>query len=168
MGSVLKGSLDSLGLRHKVAEQQAVEKWREVVGPRIAAVTFVESVRDGVMFVSCKSSMWASELTLHTPDILKKLEKAVGRKVITDIRYGARGFKRAPVRDEAAEDNFEPEKVKLSEADKDAAAKTASQVDAIELATRIEKAVLAGIRREKAIKKVDVGGDSGRRSGGQG
>jgi hypothetical protein len=151
LGSVLKGSLDSLGLRHKVAEQQAAEKWREVVGPQIAGVTFVESVRDGVLFVSCKSSMWASELTLHTPDILKKLEKAVGRKVITDIRFGARGFKRRSSQDESKEDEFEPETVQLTEDEKEEAAKAAAQVDAMELAEKIERAVLAGKRRKKAM-----------------
>lgn len=151
LGSVLKQSLDSAGLRHKVAEQQAVGKWGEVVGPQIARVTWVESVRDGVMFVSCKSSMWASELTLHTPDILKKLEKAVGRRVITDIRYGARGFKRVARETEPVEGEFEPENIQLTEDEKDAAAKIAAEVDAVELAGRIERAVLAGKRRRKMI-----------------
>lgn len=152
VGSVLKSNLDSLGMRHKIAEQQAIEKWSEVVGADIAAVTHADQVRDGRMFVSCKSSMWASELTLHTPDILKKLERAVGRKVITDISFGARGFRRTQPSEEPGPGMVEPENIRLSKAATEAAAEAASVAEARELADRIEKAMLAVKRREKAME----------------
>jgi hypothetical protein len=147
----MKSTLDSLGLRQKIAEQQAIEKWREVVGPQIAAVTYVDSVRDGVMFVSCKSSMWASELTLHAPDILKRLEQSVGRKVIRELRFGSRGFKKSQPK-ESTEGEFEPDRVRLTAEEQDAAARTAAEAASIELAQKIERAILAGKRRRKALE----------------
>lgn len=155
LGSVLKRSLNSSGLRHNIAERQAVDKWGEVVGPQIAGVTTVETVRDGVLFVPCKNSMWASELSLHTQEILKKLEAIVGRRVITDIRFSARGFRKALEQQAGGaetDETVDMDRIKLSKSEEAAAAAAASSTDADELAQRIRKAVLAGKRRERAIK----------------
>ena len=92
VGSFVKPTLQDLGVQGKVLEQQALAKWREVVGPQIAASSKADAIRDGVLFVTCKSSMWSSELSLHRQDITKRLNAAVGREIITDIRFTARGF----------------------------------------------------------------------------
>ena len=84
-------------------EREAVEKWKEVVGPQVAASTGAERVRDGILFVCCKSSMWSSELSFYKDDIVKRLNAAVGRNLITDIRFSAKGFTRARQR-ESSED----------------------------------------------------------------
>ncbi len=82
-------------MQQRILEQQAMAKWREVVGPQIAASSRPDSVREGMLFVTCKSSMWSSELSLHKPDIVKRLNAAVGKKIIEDIRFTARGFRKA-------------------------------------------------------------------------
>lgn len=155
LGAVLKGSLDSLGLRQKVVEQQAAAKWAAVVGPQIAAVSRVDRITDGVMFVACKSSMWASELTLHANDILGKLEKELGKRVVKEIRFSARGFRKAceDAGGGEQEGKIETSGVRLSDEEKRAAAAAASAAKSEELAARIEKAVLACKMREKVLRR---------------
>ena len=92
---MLHASLDHMGFRQKVLEQQAIMRWKETVGPQIAASSVAEKVRDGALFVCCKSSMWANELSLHKQDIIKRLNKSLGKQIIIDIRFSARGFKQA-------------------------------------------------------------------------
>ena len=42
---------------------------------------------DGILFVKVESSTWRSELTLHKENIIKKLNKKVGKPVIAEIRF---------------------------------------------------------------------------------
>lgn len=149
LGGYLGASLDNLGLTQRILEHQALGKWADVVGPQIAASTVAERVRDGIMFVCCKSSMWSNELTLHKSDIIKRLNKAVGKKAITDIRFSARGFRKVLEQVKKEENDTRVrnlEKVAVDESSSEAAAKVASQVEDVKLAQRIEKAILSSKR----------------------
>ena len=48
--------------------------WREVAGPGLAP--FAE--RDGVLTVACESAAWAHELELLGPDLLTRMNDALG------------------------------------------------------------------------------------------
>lgn len=49
--------------------------------------------------MAVKSSVWANELSLLKADIIKKLNRHLGRGTIVDIRFQARGFLKAGARD---------------------------------------------------------------------
>lgn len=147
-------SLDELGLRHKILEHQAVDKWKQVVGPHIAAATVVERVHDGTLFVCCKSSAWANECSFHKEHIIKELNRAAGKKVITDIRFSSRGFKRA-LEVSLAGQELSPakgniESIELDPSASEVAQKVASVSPSEELAKKIRHVILTSKRREKA------------------
>jgi hypothetical protein len=91
---------------------QAIALWSETAGDRVAAVAQAESVRNGVLFVRVKSSVWASELTFYKPDLLHKLNDKLGGEILSDIRFhvGARASRKASGR--GAE---EPKSIDLGE-----------------------------------------------------
>lgn len=153
MGGIVNVSLENLGLRHKILEIQAMSKWKEVVGKQIADVTLPERVRDGVLFVCCKSSIWSNELTFHKLDIVKRLNIAVGKKdTITDIRFSARGYKRALEGTQKEEGSTRVkglEAVPVAEEETQAVSKLASGAPSQELAAKIQKAVLTSKRMEQ-------------------
>ena len=68
--------------------------WEGVVGPQVAGVTQVEAVRDGVLFVRVKNSVWANELTLLKEDMLRRLNSKLGGRILTDIHFKASGLAR--------------------------------------------------------------------------
>ena len=146
LGGLVNGTLEDLGLRQHVLEQQAVTRYREIVGPQIAASSCAQMVRDGILFVACRSSAWANELTLLKPDILKKLRGALGQKAVKDVRFSARGYKKAQA--QAEEVAVDVDSIPLDQSDLDAAARIASAAPP-EMAARIEKAILTAKRREK-------------------
>jgi len=156
VGGVVNTSLDELGLRQRVLEQQVVHNWRQTVGPQIAASSVAEKVRDGALYVICKSSMWANELSLHKQDIIKRLNKSVNKQVIRDIRFSARGFKRA-VEQMPKEESDAPTKVletvEVKQSDIDLARRVAAESASTELATRIEKAILTSKRLEEVKRQ---------------
>ncbi|MEX1141884.1 MAG: DUF721 domain-containing protein [Thermoleophilaceae bacterium] len=52
--------------------------WQEVVGPAIAAEAQPISERDGTITVVCRSATWASELELLAPELIGRLQAALG------------------------------------------------------------------------------------------
>lgn len=146
LGDLLARSLKEMGLERKVRERQALAMWAEVVGPQIAAASSARDVRDGVMFVSCKSSAWSNELSFHKSEIVGRLNEAVGGEVIKDIRFSARGFARksgAGADEGKAHPENGLESVSPTEEDEHAARRVAEQVGSEDLAERIRRAVVS-------------------------
>jgi hypothetical protein len=147
---MVSSALSQLGVRERVLEQQTVGNWSEVVGPQIAASSRAERVRDGTLFVACKSSAWASELTLHKDRIIKGLNQSVGTAVVKDIRFSARGFRRpAEPKEEAGPEPKRLEGIELTKPEIDDVQQIGAACRSPELAELIEKAVLTGKRLAK-------------------
>jgi len=68
----------------KLAPVQAA--WPAVVGPVIAAHATPVGERGGVLEVVCDESVWAAELELMGPDLVDRLQAAVGTREITSLR----------------------------------------------------------------------------------
>lgn len=145
VGGLLKNTLQALGVEERLLEQSVVEKWANVVGPHIAASSRAEEVREGALFVACKNSMWSSELTLHKPDIINRLNAAVGKAVVKDIRFKARGFRKAEPDKELSE-RVKAEPIELEESEIQTADAIASACQSEGLAVKIRQAVLASKR----------------------
>jgi len=87
LGEVLRRLLSGWGVDGKVREQGAVHRWKEVVGPRIAAHTEAIRVADGKIYVRATSSAWKTELVFMKADIIDRLNRSVGKRVISDIVF---------------------------------------------------------------------------------
>ena len=86
--------LGSQELAQALRPHMAKVKWEAVVGTQVASVTQVEAVRDGVLFVRVKNSVWANELTLLKDDMVRRLNLTLGGRVITDIHFKGGGLRR--------------------------------------------------------------------------
>ncbi|MDZ7271910.1 MAG: DUF721 domain-containing protein [candidate division KSB1 bacterium] len=87
LSAILQELLHNLGLERRVAEQAAIRLWPKAVGEHIAAVTTPVRVRDGVLFVKVKSSVWRQELLFQRRHILANINKIVGDGVIRAIHF---------------------------------------------------------------------------------
>lgn len=150
VGALLKSTLQSLGVSERLLEQQAIEMWRQVVGPQIAAASRAEDVREGALFVSCKNSMWSNELTLHKPTIMEKLNSALGKEIIKDIHFRARGFRKHDPKKADVDNSVDIDSVDLDESDIEAAQKVAAACESEALASKIKQAVLTSKKLEAA------------------
>jgi predicted nucleic acid-binding Zn ribbon protein len=91
LSQALHGLLRSWGVDGKIREHQAVDFWGQIVGPRIAEETESLRVEDGKIFVRVRSSSWKTELVFMKPEIIQRLNRAVGRRVIEDIVFVGSG-----------------------------------------------------------------------------
>ena len=87
VGSSIQQLVDDLGIRHKIAEYDAVLQWESLVGEHIAKAASAVKIVKGVLFVKVKSSAWRNELSLRKQEIVGTLNTALGREVVKDIRF---------------------------------------------------------------------------------
>jgi predicted nucleic acid-binding Zn ribbon protein len=52
--------------------------WAEAAGPELAGFARPVAEHNGVLTVACESAIWAQELELLGPDLLSRLEAALG------------------------------------------------------------------------------------------
>jgi len=62
------------------------EVWERAAGPAIASAAQPVSERDGVLTVSCEASVWAQELDLMAPELLRGLNAALGAELLHALR----------------------------------------------------------------------------------
>jgi predicted nucleic acid-binding Zn ribbon protein len=67
--------------------------WEEAVGDVVSAEAQPVSEREGVVTVACRSSVWAQELELLGPDLLEKLNAALGDRELLQLRFKAGDFR---------------------------------------------------------------------------
>ena len=85
--TVLNTYLIKMGLDVGVNQEQAVNIWPTAVGEKIAENTTVQDVKHGVLFVRANSPVWAQELQFQKKEVLFKINSALGKKTIKDIRF---------------------------------------------------------------------------------
>ena len=85
--TVLNTYLLKMGLDVGVNQEQAVNIWPTAVGEKIAENTTVQDVKHGVLFVRANSPVWAQELQFQKKEVLFKINSALGKKTIKDIRF---------------------------------------------------------------------------------
>lgn len=87
IGSIIEAMVARLGIKKQLRRAQTLTEWPDIVGERIAGETKADHIRNTILFVSCSSPMWAQELGLLKPTIIKKIRERVGPGIVTDIRF---------------------------------------------------------------------------------
>lgn len=62
------------------------EAWERALGAAIADAAQPAAEREGVLTVVCESSVWAQELELMGPELIARLNDALGGEVLVRLR----------------------------------------------------------------------------------
>jgi len=92
-GSILQQLFHAQGMEQKFREYRAWEVWEQVVGPQIASHARPLRLREGVLEVRVDQPIWMQQLRLMAPEILQKLNRALGEELIREL-YWRRGTPR--------------------------------------------------------------------------
>jgi predicted nucleic acid-binding Zn ribbon protein len=71
--------------------------WADAVGEAVGREAQPVSERDGTVSVACRSSVWAQELELLGPELVEKVNAALGDDAVERLRFKA-GDLRAKLR----------------------------------------------------------------------
>src|SRR3954466_9795415 len=69
--------------------------WAGAVGEVMSAEAEPVAERDGVVTMSCRSSVWAEELKMMGPDLRERVNAALGEEAVAELRFTASGARRA-------------------------------------------------------------------------
>jgi len=89
IGAALGRALEGVAPKTPLAEIQSV--WARTVGPQIDAVTAVVEEREGVVTIECESTVWAQELEMMGPQLLRKLTSELSGPAPDLLRFRASG-----------------------------------------------------------------------------
>ncbi|KAF0134912.1 MAG: hypothetical protein FD145_293 [Candidatus Saganbacteria bacterium] len=87
LSEILKGS----EINKLIKNANIVLLWSECVPREIAKNTEAIKIRNKVLYVDAKTSVWAQELNFLKKEILEKINEIAGFKAVADIRFKAGG-----------------------------------------------------------------------------
>ncbi len=87
IGLILQRFLRRRGWERKVKENQAVNLWGIACGEAIRNHTKALRCEESKLFVRVESPSWRNELAMLKPKLIRKLNKVLGAKVISDIIF---------------------------------------------------------------------------------
>jgi predicted nucleic acid-binding Zn ribbon protein len=80
--------MQQLGLSERLQESEVIDAWKQIVGEFIAAHSAPVSLRAGVLFVRVlQPSLHYQFEQISKADILRKLKKRFGTKIIRELRF---------------------------------------------------------------------------------
>ena len=87
-GDLLPKLMQKLGLKERLQESEVIDAWANIVGEFIAAHSAPVALREGVLYVRVLQPALHYELEqVSKIDILRKLKRRFGGKVIRDVRF---------------------------------------------------------------------------------
>ncbi len=87
IGELILKNLRAQGLETPLQQKRLVEAWPEVMGEMIAGYTQEAYIRNQTLYVRLTSPALRADLAMMRPEIVKKLNAAVGSQVIVEIRF---------------------------------------------------------------------------------
>jgi predicted nucleic acid-binding Zn ribbon protein len=76
----------SAALAPRTLLARAQEVWPAAAGPAIAAAARPTAEREGVLTLTCEAAVWAQELDMMAPELIARLNEALGAPAITKLR----------------------------------------------------------------------------------
>lgn len=87
VGQIINDLLRQENLDVALDEHRASALWPQIVGDGVNRYTVRRYVKDGVMTVHLSSASLANELMLNRDAIVRRINKALGRDIISDIIF---------------------------------------------------------------------------------
>ena len=85
LSQVLGGMLDRAGLGHLVYEEKLRTHWAALMGPKVAEIASLESLKGGTLKVRVESATWRMELHYQRDAIRKRANELLGAELVKEI-----------------------------------------------------------------------------------
>lgn len=87
IGVVLPAVLEKAGMLRQFERLGVLERWPEIVGERVAAVTRARSMADATLIVEVRSSAWLMELNMMKGALLERVNEHVSETPLDKIVF---------------------------------------------------------------------------------
>jgi hypothetical protein len=132
-------------------EHQVFMVWDQALGETLARTTRPVAVHHGSLIVAVKDSAWLQELQFMKPEMIKKLNRVLGKGVIREIRFKIGSWQDEPPA--KGEEQADAETPDLDPAVIAEATAAASVIPDPRLRDQVLKTLLASARKEARQKQ---------------
>ncbi len=87
VGEIISQVLKEQNLDLKLDETRLIKAWDSLLGEHVAAYTSKLYIQRGVLYVHLSSSVLRNELSMCRNMLIDRLNKHIGRQIITDIIF---------------------------------------------------------------------------------
>lgn len=87
IGNVFTQLFRDLGIEKAIQQNQAVTKWSDIVGERIAEFSEAQRIENGVLYVKVNSPVWRNELVFMKSSLINSVNEALAKNVVKDIKF---------------------------------------------------------------------------------
>lgn len=87
IGVALQELIGGIGIGKTLRQYEVVTSWPVLVGEQIAKVSVAKRMENGVLFVEVENAPWRAELTMRRREIAGKINAALGKNVVREIRF---------------------------------------------------------------------------------
>jgi hypothetical protein len=85
LSSALGALLKARGMQARLSEYRILGQWEKTVGRVIASHARPVTVRGARLFLTVDSAAWMQQLSMLRPEIIEKVNRALGRAAIREI-----------------------------------------------------------------------------------
>lgn len=137
-----------------IQSQLILDIWDSSVGEKISKISTAAAFKNGVLFVEVSTSSWLYELTMLKQDIIEKLNNALNKKTIEDIRFCVAAIKNKTASKKSGIflDEKDAEDISLSEKELQDIENTVKEIKDEKL-KNITKNILIQENKNNALKK---------------
>ena len=87
IGDLLEKYLKKSGLSVAMTDISVIQRWPEIVGERVAAVTECCELKEGVLRIKVTSAPWRQELSFMKGDLIKAIVSEMGSGMVKEISF---------------------------------------------------------------------------------
>ena len=87
LGTILQQAIKATRIDVDLDAFRLWQQWKDVVGPEIAENTKPEAIKGKLLLVNVSSAPWMQQLQFLKPELIEKLNQALGKELVKDIRF---------------------------------------------------------------------------------
>ena len=87
LGTTLQQAMEAARIDVDLDAYRLWQHWEDVVGQPIAQNTQPEAIKGNLLLVNVSSAPWMQQLQFLKPELIEKLNEALGKDLVGDIRF---------------------------------------------------------------------------------
>jgi hypothetical protein len=151
VGDILQETLKRRNIPIDCRDQEIVTGWEKTVGPQIFQQTRPEKIRNKTLYLKVSSSAWMQQLQFMKPELIEKVNAALGKEAVNNIFFNVGVIEPQPVKVPKEVFRLNEEDFPLKPRDIRIMQESLAEITDPELEKAIERAMRKGIIRRKMI-----------------